>query len=270
MLPLYDTIPYRRFPAMNWTLIVLCGLAFFAQLRDEKDGRDQLVEKYGMIPARVAHPERPITIRERGLARFPEGVREVVVERRLAPLEFSPWWTLLTCCFLHGGWAHVIGNLWMLHIFGDNVEDCFGKAGYAIFYVVCGIAASLLHLLTNWGSTIPTIGASGAIAGVMGAYLVLYPRAQVVTLIPIFVVFSAITVPAYLFLGFWFAMQFFSGVASIGSAMTGGVAWWAHIGGFAMGALIALELKRLQRVRPQTARRVPDNEAWRFRQRLPR
>ncbi len=162
-----------------------------------------------------------------------------MVERELPPLPFSPWLTLLTCTFLHGGWMHVLGNMWFLHIFGDNVEDRLGHFGYLAFYVGCGIASSAAHLMLNASSTMPTIGASGAIAGVMGAYLYLYPRANVVALVPIFFFLQVLVVPAPLFLIVWFAMQFFEGTFAITSQSTGGVAWWAHIGGFAAGFVVA-------------------------------
>src|SRR5262249_34301990 len=146
----------------------------------------------------------------------------------------SPWWTLLTCMFLHGGWLHIIGNMWFLYIFGDNVEDRLGHFGYALFYLGSGVFASLTHLLTNASSTVPTLGASGAIAGVMGAYMVLYPHARVLTLIPIFYFIQILLLPAPLFLGIWFLIQAFQGTFAITSAKEGaGVAWWAHIGGFA-------------------------------------
>lgn len=266
MLPLYDTIPSRRFPIINWLMIVLCGIAFYFQLQGQQhapEGRDPVVETYGMIPARVLHPQRRVVVREELLIRGEFGPQRIERERVLQPLTFSPWWTLLTCVFLHGGWAHIIGNLWFLHIFGDNVEDCFGHLGFLIFYLACGVAASAVHLLTNTGSTIPTIGASGAIAGVMGAYLVLYPRSQVVTLLPIFIFLQIITVPAVLFLGLWFAMQFFSGVSSLGATLSGGVAWWAHIGGFLAGMLLAWQLKQQHAVTPHAARRYPDTDRFR-------
>lgn len=265
MLPLYDTIPARRFPFVNWLMIGLCAVAFWFQLQGQQrgpDGRDEIVETYGMIPKRVFQPNRPVVVREELVIRGEFGPQRMVRERVLEPLRFSPWWTLLTCIFLHGGWAHIVGNLWFLHIFGDNVEDCFGHIGFLAFYLACGVAASAVHLITNAGSPIPTIGASGAIAGVMGAYLVLYPRSQVVALLPIFVFLQIITVPAVLFLGLWFAMQFFSGVSSLGATMSGGVAWWAHIGGFVAGMLLAWQLKGRQVITTQTRRRYPD-EAWR-------
>ncbi len=156
-----------------------------------------------------------------------------------------------TSMFLHGGWLHLIGNMWYLWIFGDNVEDTFGHFGFLIFYMVAGIGAGTLHTILNSFSAIPTVGASGAIAGVLGAYMLLYPFARVLTLIPILFFVQIIEIPALLVLGFWFLMQFLSGAGSL--AVTdptgGGVAWWAHIGGFVLGiCLIPVFRKRRKRI----------------------
>ena len=144
--------------------------------------------------------------------------------------------TALTCMFVHGGWWHVIGNMWFLWVFGDNVEDAFGKVLFPVFYLLTGLAATAVHVLADPTSVQPVVGASGAISGVLGAYAVLYPRARVHTLLVLFIFIRTVYLPAILFLGIWFAFQFLS----LGE---GGVAWWAHIGGFAAGALIALALR---------------------------
>jgi membrane associated rhomboid family serine protease len=138
-----------------------------------------------------------------------------------------------TSLFLHGGFLHLLGNMWFLYIFGDNVEDRFGHLRYLAFYLLCGLAAGASHLVLNWHSNVPTIGASGAIAGVMGAYLILYPRAKVLTLLPLFFFFTFVELPAFLFLGIWFLFQFLIAAAAAGQA--GGIAWGAHIGGFIFG-----------------------------------
>jgi membrane associated rhomboid family serine protease len=156
-----------------------------------------------------------------------------------------------TSMFLHGGWLHIIGNMWTLWIFGDNVEDRLGRGRYIVFYLVCGLAAGAMHVASSvfavkmgWfhpqSLLVPTIGASGALSGVMGAYLVLFPRARVLTLIPIFIFLHFANLPAYVFLGIWFIMQFFNGTIGLlsGADSFGGIAWWAHIGGFAAGALL--------------------------------
>lgn len=250
MIPLRDNIPPRTFPVINYTIIAICGLVFMAQLTDTSDGIDQMVERLGMIPARVFHPDATIRLEEPALVRTRHGLERTIVERELPPLPFSPWLTVLTCTFLHGGWMHFLGNMWFLHIFGDNVEDRFGHFGYLMFYLGCGIAASTAHLMLNASSVMPTIGASGAIAGVMGAYLYLYPRANVTALVPIIFFLQVLVVPAPVFLIIWFAMQFFEGTFSITSQSTGGVAWWAHIGGFVAGFAIAWLLGQAHQLRP--------------------
>jgi membrane associated rhomboid family serine protease len=150
--------------------------------------------------------------------------------------------------FLHGGWLHLGGNMLYLWIFGDNVEDRMGRSRFLLFYLLCGVAATAAHVLTNAESRIPSLGASGAIGGVLGAYVMLYPKARIVTLVPIWIFIQFIEIPALFFLGFWFVQQFFYGTLSLGiqSAQTGGVAWWAHIGGFASGAVLVHLFKRRQ------------------------
>jgi membrane associated rhomboid family serine protease len=145
-----------------------------------------------------------------------------------------------TSMFLHGGWMHLIGNMLYLWIFGDNIEDRLGHFTFLIFYLLCGLGAGVVHTILNYQTVVPSIGASGAIAGVLGAYLVSYPRARVLTLVPIFVFVQFIEIPALLVLGFWFVMQFLYGTASLASATpnSGGVAWWAHVGGFVIGMLL--------------------------------
>ncbi|MEK6779897.1 MAG: rhomboid family intramembrane serine protease [Candidatus Deferrimicrobiota bacterium] len=148
--------------------------------------------------------------------------------------------TPLFAMFLHGGWLHVIGNMLYLYIFGDNVEDILGHGRYLVFYLLCGAASFLVQVLLQANSMVPNVGASGAIAGVLGAYILLFPRARVVTLVPIFFFFTVVEIPAFIFLGIWFLIQFASGAMTIGrtSALSGGVAWWAHIGGFLVGMLL--------------------------------
>ncbi len=177
---------------------------------------EHLTYLYGVIPARYTHPDWAVAM-------------------GLSPKPILP---LFTCMFLHGSWIHIIGNMWTLWIFGDNVEDEMGPWRFLIFYILCGLVASLVHIYTNPDSTVPTIGASGAIAGVMGAYYVLFPRARIIIMIPIFIFPFFFDVPAVFFLAFWFLEQLFSGTFSILSPqMTGGIAWWAHIGGFVCGML---------------------------------
>jgi hypothetical protein len=148
--------------------------------------------------------------------------------------------------FLHGGLFHILGNMWFLYIFGDNIEDRLGHIRYLIFYFLCGIAAGVIHLYTNWGSELPTIGASGAISGIMGAYLLLYPRSVIYTLIPIFFFFQFVEIPAFIFLGYWLLIQVFS--AGFTPKDVGGVAWWAHIGGFVVGLVFIKLIDLIPRV----------------------
>jgi membrane associated rhomboid family serine protease len=163
--------------------------------------------------------------------------------------------TLVTSMFLHGGWMHLIGNMWFLWIFGDNVEDSLGKFKYLLFYLACGVAAGLTHLFFNLDSRIPTVGASGAIAGVMGAYMLQFPHARVTTLIPLFIFFTTVDIPAWLVLAYWFVIQLVSGASDIATmhVQKGGVAWFAHVGGFLAGALLIKLLPTRDRysVRPQ-------------------
>jgi membrane associated rhomboid family serine protease len=158
---------------------------------------------------------------------------------------FVPALTMFTSMFLHGGWSHLIGNMWYLAIFGDNVEDLLGHLKFLGFYVASGIVAGLVHYFTNPSSQLPTVGASGAVAGVLGAYLVAWPRARVVTLVPLFPFFQVIRLPAFVLLGMWFVLQFVLGLGTIGGT-GGGIAFWAHVAGFAFGWLV-LRTMRLRR-----------------------
>ena len=260
MIPLRDNVPSRTTPFVNYAIILICALTFYAQLRQGPHEKS-LIEQYGMIPARVNNPGQEIRVPHQRLIQTPFGIQLKRVMRPAAESPLGASATLLTCIFLHGGWMHFLGNMWFLFIFGDNVEDRFGHIGYLLFYLAAGVAASATHLEVNAFSHIPTIGASGAVAGVMGAYMYLYPRANVVTLVPIFVFLQILVLPAPLFLGIWFVMQFFQGVATISTNESSGVAWWAHIGGFVVGLIVALVLGRahilkpvVRTVRPQTDR----------------
>jgi hypothetical protein len=256
MIPLRDNIPSRSTPFVNTLIIGVCTFVFLLQLRDQEDGQADLIERYGMIPAMISHPDQPVTIREPRLVRAGRVIRVVEIERQIPPSPIPPLLTMLTCIFLHGGWMHFLGNMWFLWIFGDNVEDRFGHFGYLLFYVGCGIVASVTHFASMPGSTMPTIGASGAIAGVMGAYMFLYPRASVISLIPIFYFLRVIVLPAPIFLGIWFLMQLLQGM----SAAASGVAWWAHIGGFVAGAAIVGLLGRTHTLRPPVRERLPNTD----------
>lgn len=250
MIPLRDNIPPSTRPHVNYGILCFTAAVFVLQLL-ESGGSGGLVERLGLIPARVLDPGVEVVVPEVRVVETNFGVRRVLAHRIAAPSLVPPWLTLLTCIFLHGGWMHFLGNMWTLYIFGDNVEDRFGHLGYLIFYLLSGVAASAAHLAASSTSTIPTIGASGAIAGVMGAYMLLYPRAMVLTLVPVFLFFQVLVLPAPLFLGIWFLLQFFQGALSITSTQTGGVAWWAHIGGFVVGAIVAYFLGNRGALRPR-------------------
>jgi membrane associated rhomboid family serine protease len=233
MIPLRDTIPSSRLPIVTLCLIGVNALVFFAEIGLTPQALNHFFYSWGIVPACITQGRLPLWTIRRACELYPD-----------APLNFL---TLLTSMFIHGGWMHIIGNMWSLWIFGDNVEDRMGRAGFLLFYVLSGLAAGALHVVTNPNSTVPTVGASGAIAGVMGAYLLLFPHATVVTLVPIFFFLQVIELPAVFFLIFWFLTQLFSGTLSLaaaGAQQAGGVAWWAHIGGFVVGLLWAVPLRR--------------------------
>lgn len=211
MIPIRDTIQSRNYPVVNSIIIAVNVLLYLVQLA-QGDRLNQFIVTYGLVPARYSAPQ---------IAAYFSFGQQVI--------------SFFSFMFLHGGFLHLLGNMWSLYIFGDNVEDRLGPIRYLLFYLLCGFLSGLSHLLINWHSQVPTIGASGAIAGVMGAYFLLYPGAKVLTLIPIFFIPYFIQIPAFLFLGFWFVLQFISAAGSSGQA--GGVAWWAHIGGFVFGMI---------------------------------
>ena len=232
MFPIRDTIPSRHVPVMTWALIGANVLVFVYQLGLPAGELDSLIHSFGLVPARYFSPEWALSV---GLP-------------QMAP------WPFVSSMFLHGGFLHLILNVWTLWIFGDNVEDRMGPAKFLAFYLTCGLVAGVAHLAFNLSSTVPTIGASGAIAGVLGAYLLLYPGARVVTVIPIFFWPLFFEIPAFIYLGFWFVSQFLSATAAGSSAPgAGGIAWWAHIGGFVAGVI----LHRKFFSRRRTARRRP-------------
>ncbi|PYU55004.1 MAG: rhomboid family intramembrane serine protease [Acidobacteria bacterium] len=219
-IPLKDLNPSRTYPFVNVTLILANIMVFIYELGLEATlshrAYEALLLSYSTVPARF-----PAFLS--GQASF---------EVSCAPL--------VTSMFLHYGFLHIAGNMLFLWIFGDNVEDFFGHIAYLFFYLVCGVGAGLLHVLFNLHSSIPAVGASGAISGVMGAYILLHPRARILTLVFIF----PLPVPAVIFLGLWYVMQFVSGINALGGGASGGVAWWAHIGGFLLGMLLTTLARR--------------------------
>lgn len=243
MIPIRDNIPSQTTPLVNYAVIAICSLAFAFQLLAAQSDV-AIVERFGMVPQRISTPGATVVVSQEVIVRSPLGDRRAVVQRELQPSAVPAWATLVTCMFLHGGWMHFLGNMWFLYIFGDNVEDRLGHVGYTIAYLATGLAAGLAHYAAGPDSPIPTIGASGAIAGVMGAYALLYPHAKVLAVLPIVIILQTFVVPAPVFLGIWFLIQTFNGIGSMSSGMAGGVAWWAHIGGFVAGAGVALLVGR--------------------------
>ncbi len=239
MFPLKDDIQSRTTPVVNLTLIGLCAVAFLVQVNHP----DGLVNEFGMIPARVSYPDVELVKTQNRTDPTPGGLQEVAIQSRVPHPRYHPYTTLLSCIFLHGSFMHLAGNLWFLWVFGDNVEDRMGPFGYLLFYLGSGVAASLTHFAFQPNSPVPTIGASGAVAGVMGAYLLLYPHARVTTLVPLFFILQIMIIPAPIFLGIWFVIQLLQGTFSMGNAEAAGVAWWAHAGGFAFGFAVAWMLK---------------------------
>ncbi|NPV05832.1 MAG: rhomboid family intramembrane serine protease [Syntrophaceae bacterium] len=216
MIPIRDEIQSKTYPAVTHGIIGLNVLVFVFQLM-QGENIERFITTYGLVPARYTVPE-------------------IASQFTFAEQAFA----LLSFMFLHGGVLHLVGNMWSLYIFGDNVEDRMGSTRYLAFYLLSGWASGLAHLWFNWGSTVPTIGASGAIAGVMGAYFILFPGARIITLIPILFIPYFVEIPAVVFLGIWLLFQFF--YASLpGQEGVGGIAWWAHIGGFVFG-MIAVKL----------------------------
>jgi membrane associated rhomboid family serine protease len=219
MIPIHDTLRSSTYPVVTHLLIGVNLAVFLFQMTLGPE-LERFIYFYGLVPARYSVP--------RIAGYFSLG---------------QQLFALLSFMFLHGGFWHLLGNMWSLYIFGDNVEDHLGPLRYLGFYLLCGLVSGLTHMLLNVDSNVPTIGASGAIAGVMGAYFLLHPRARILTLIPIFFIPYFIEIPAFFFLGVWLLLQFLNATASH-SGMTG-IAWWAHIGGFLCGMVLVKVLERL-------------------------
>jgi membrane associated rhomboid family serine protease len=211
MIPLRDNIISSRFPFVNWAILLGNCYVFFIELTLKGSGLEAFINQWAVIPAQfLADPS-------------------------------GQWFTLVTATFLHGGWMHIIGNMLFLHIFGDNVEDQVGHFRYPIFYVMVGVLANLVQIYFSPHSKLPLVGASGAIAGVLGAYFFFHPYARIMTLIPLGFFSRIVHVPAFIFLGLWFVIQAIQSTASLGVKTmqdVGGVAWWAHASGFISGLLL--------------------------------
>jgi len=216
MFPVRDNIPSRTPPIATWMLIFANAVVFLFELAMPEATLQRFFYYFGIVPARYTHPDWAVW----------------------AGLPVDDYWPFLTSMFLHGGWMHIIGNMWTLWIFGDNVEDRMGPVRFTVFYLLCGIAAGMVHWFTNPHSTIPTVGASGAIAGVLGAYFFLFPTARVVVMVPLLFIPFFFELPAVTYLAFWALTQVFSGTLALaGPENVGGVAWWAHVGGFLAGVV---------------------------------
>src|SRR6266498_3237563 len=210
MIPLYDTVRTRKFPLVNLALIAVNVLVFLYELQLSPSALEPFIFTWGLVPAHLISD--PTTA----------------------------WVTIFTAMFLHGGWFHLLSNMWFLHIFGDNVEARLGGARYLIFYLLSGVAAVLLQTYILPANQVPMIGASGAIAGILGAYLISFPRSRIASLVPILFIFTIVEVPAVIFLIFWFVLQIYSGLFAMQGANASGIAWWAHVGGFIFGLIMVV------------------------------
>lgn len=220
MIPLKTTIPTRKIPFITIVLILVNIIVFLYEISLQSQVNN-LLQVAAVIPARYF-------------------VQETV--------SLTYFWPLFSSMFLHGSWMHLISNIWFLWIFGCGIEDRMGHINFLIFYLLCGIIANIVHIFINANSLIPVIGASGAIAGVLGAYMFLFPSSRVTTLVPIFFFISIVRIPAFFFLGYWFFLQFLNGLATIGQTRhIGGIAWWVHIGGFISGILLLLAFVKRRR-----------------------
>ncbi|MCC6324989.1 MAG: rhomboid family intramembrane serine protease [Candidatus Brocadia sp.] len=213
MIPIRDRNPSGTVPVVTASIILTNVLVFLIQL-SLGDQLELFLFHFGIVPMKIVYSSE-----------IPDSTF------------INTYLPFLSYMFLHGGFVHLIGNMWYLWIFGNNIEDQLGHIRFVLFYFICGIGAAIVHVYSNSQSAIPCIGASGAIAGVLGAYMITFPRARILVILPLFVIWEFIELPAIVVLGFWFLIQFFSGTAAISSAQGGGVAWWAHIGGFVLGMI---------------------------------
>ncbi len=214
MIPIRDRNPSGVFPFITASIISLNVIVFLFELSLGHQ-LESFLFQFGVIPAKLSY-------------------RDEIPDMSMAEAYF-PFFSYM---FLHGGFIHLIGNMWYLWIFGDNIEAMLGRFKFILFYLICGIGSAIVHVYFNYQSGVPCIGASGAIAGVLGAYMISFPKARVLVILPLFIIWQLIELPAVIVLGFWFFIQFFSGTAAISSVESGGVAWWAHIGGFILGIIL--------------------------------
>ncbi len=228
MIPLKDTVPRKEFPWMTWIIILMCSAVFLYEDSLSAAGLKQLIDTFSLIPARF---ER---------------------HGSLAAASGFDYLTIFTGMFLHGGWLHIIGNMWFFYIFGGSLEEHVGHVKFLFFYLLCGFIAAVTYIYLNWHSAEPSIGASGAIAGIMGAYILMFPRARVLTLVLVVIIPLFFHLPAYFFLGVWFLIQVASETYSFlsvgaGTGAGGGVAWGAHVGGFLSGMVLIFLFRKKER-----------------------
>ncbi len=245
MIPLRDLLPTRNKPVVTYTLIALNLAAFVFQLVLGSGDDERLVLRFGVVPAMLTGPSAFVPNSAGG--------------------SLGAWITPFTSMFLHGGFMHIAGNMWFLYVFGDNVEDELGRGRFVLFYLLSGLCGAALQVAADPSGTTPMIGASGAISGVLAGYVMLHPRARVVTLVPIFIILTTMEVPAFAFIFVWFGMQLLNGLSSLAMVEhSGGVAWWAHVGGFAAGlGLVKLLLPRIENRwerRPARHRRLDERD----------
>ena len=242
MIPIRDTIPARNPPIATWTLIAVNAVMFLLELTMAPPQLEEFAHLFGIVPARYMHADWAAAV-------------------GLSP---GTYWPFLTSMFLHGSGLHVLGNMWTLWIFGDNVEDRMGPGRFVAFYLICGLIAGIVHVVTNPDSTLPTLGASGAIAGVMGAYFLLFPHSRIIVMFPLLFLPLFFELPAVTYLAVWALSQVFSGSLSLAVADgVGGIAWWAHVGGFAAGLILQFFFVRRGRdYRPLARDEYGDEAAW--------
>jgi len=238
MFPLKDTQPSRSTPIVTYAIIAINVLVFYFETSLSPHQLERVIKLFGLVPAHYTE-----------MGRWHAGLFVALV----------PW---ISHMFLHGGWMHLIGNMWTLWIFGDNVEDRMGKLNFLIFYLVCGLAAALMQFWVHPDADIPMVGASGAISGIMGAYFLMFPRSWILMFVPVFFFPWFFAIPAQLYLLYWFLLQWISGsVTLIFQPTGGGVAWWAHIGGFIAGLVLCKFF-----IRDRFRWNYPRNYCWRCRE----
>ncbi len=243
MFPFADNNPSGRTPIVTWAIIAINAVMFLSMTRISEERQIAIAVRYGFVPARISQLSDPRVIDVPVGAPLKEriGVFEVPVAQpviELKPAKGEIYRSLITAMFLHGGWMHLLGNMWFLYLFGDNVEDRLGHVPFLLFYLFGGVVATLAHWAMDPTSMVPVIGASGAIAAVLGAYAVTFPHARVHTLVFLFIFITVVDLPALAVLGLWFLGQLLQAYGQVRMNLSGGVAWWAHVGGFVAGAAL--------------------------------